>query len=77
MATRLTRKNEAAPLPSQHKPAEARFRLQVDGQTKATYATLEAAEAAGLVIKKRHPIVHVAVHDHLEHLDRIIQAPEV
>jgi hypothetical protein len=80
MATRLTRKNQAEDTPqaspSQDKKAEGRFRLQVDRQTKATYATLEAAEAAGLAIKKEHPIVHVGVYDHLEHIDKIIQIPE-
>ena len=80
MATRLTRKkdSEDAPevLPSQHKEAEGRFRLQVDRQTKASYATLEAAEAAGLAIKKGYPIVHVGVYDHLEGIDKIIQIPE-
>jgi hypothetical protein len=80
MAVRLTRKNEPddpkQPAPSQHKQAEGRFRLRVDRQTKATYATLEAAEAAGLAIKKSHPIVQVAVYDHLEDIDNIIQTPE-
>ena len=64
------------PPPSQNKQAEGRFRLRVDRQTKATYATLEAAEAAGLAIKKSHPIVHVAVYDYLKDIDKIIQAPE-
>ena len=62
--------------PSQHKQAEGRFRLQVDRQTKATYATLEAAEAAGLAIKKSHPLVHVGVYDHLESVNKVIQLPE-
>jgi hypothetical protein len=81
MAARLTRKNQpedASPVagPSQHKPAEERFRLQVDRQTKASYATLEAAEAAGLAIKKGHPIVHVRVYDRLQGIDKVIQMPE-
>jgi hypothetical protein len=80
MAVRLSRKNEPGdaqqPLPSQHKQPEGRFRLRVDRQTKATYATLEAAEAAGMAIKKSHPIVHVAVYDHLEDIDKIIQTPQ-
>jgi hypothetical protein len=29
-----------------------------------------------LAIKKGHPIVHVAVHDHLECIDKIIQTPD-
>ena len=80
MATRLTKKNEledtAPGSPSQHKPVEGRFRLQVDRQTKATYATLEAAEAAGLAIKKSHPIVYVGVYDHLEGINKVIQIPK-
>ena len=67
MAARFTKKNEpegtAPQFPSQGKQPEGRFRLQVDRQTKATYATLEAAEAAGLAIKKSHPIVCVGVYD--------------
>src|ERR1700737_4504873 len=80
MAARLTKKNELEDTPqvspSQHKQAEGRFRLQVDRQTKATYATLEAAEAAGLAIKKRHPLVHVGVYDPLESVNKVIQLPE-
>ncbi len=46
------------------KPPEAgRFRLQVDRQTKASYVTREAAEQAGLAIKRGFPIVHVTVFD--------------
>jgi hypothetical protein len=80
MATRLTQKKEpeVAPQvsPSQRKQTEDRFRLQVDRQTKAAYATFEAAEAAGLAIKKSHPIVYVGVYDHLEGTNKIIQVPE-
>jgi hypothetical protein len=80
MAPRLTKKTELEDTsqvsPSQHKQVEGRFRLQVDRQTKATYATLEAAEAAGLAIKKSHPIVHVGVYDHLNGINKIIQLPE-
>ena len=80
MATRLTKKNgleDTAPgSPSQHKPVEGRFCLQVDRQTKSTFATFEAAEAAGLAIKKSHPLVHVGVYDRLESVNKIIQLPE-
>ena len=80
MAARFTKKNEpegtAPQFPSQGKQPEGRFRLQVDRQTKATYATLEAAEAAGLAIKKSHPIVYVGVYDHLEGINKIIQIPK-
>jgi len=80
MAARFTKKSEpedtAPQSPSQGKQPEGRFRLQVDRQTKATYATLEAAEAAGLAIKKSHPIVYVGVYDHLEGINKVIQMPE-
>ena len=80
MAPRLTKKNElegnSQVSPSQDRQAQGRFRLQVDRQTKATYATLEAAEAAGLAIKKSHPIVYVGVYDHLEGINKIIQIPK-
>jgi len=48
----------------------------VDRQTKSTYATLEAAEAAAMAIKKGHPLVHVGVYDHIEGVNTIIQLPE-
>jgi hypothetical protein len=80
MAVRRTRKNEledsAQASPSQHKQVEGRFHLQVDRQTKTTYPTLEAAEAAALAIKKSHPVVRVGVYDHLEGISKIIQPSE-
>ena len=79
MAPRLTKKNELEDTPqvspSQYKQAEGRFRLQVDRQTKATYATLEAAEAAGLAIKKAYPILQVAVYDAAEGVNKILELP--
>jgi hypothetical protein len=80
MANRLSKKPEhedaAQEAPAQRKPVEGRFRLQVDRQTKATYATLEAAEAAGLTIKRSHPLVQVGVYDNLESINKIIQLPQ-
>lgn len=58
------------------KPDVGQFRLQVDRQTKASFTTFEAAERAGMVIKKGHPIVRVAVYDTVECLNRIIELPE-
>jgi hypothetical protein len=61
---------------TQRKQADGgRFRLQVDRQTKASYATYEAAEAAGLGIKKEHPLVQVAVYDGVESVNKIIELP--
>ena len=60
---------------TQRKPEGGRFRLQVDRQTKGSYATYEAAEKAGLVIKKEHPILQVAVYDGVESVNKIIESP--
>jgi hypothetical protein len=66
---------EPAPALAQRKQADGRFRLQVDRQTKASYATSEAAEKAGKAIKKNHPILHVAVYDRIESVNKIIELP--
>jgi hypothetical protein len=58
------------------RPDKGPFRLQVDRQTKESYATYEAAEAAGLAIKKRHPIVQVVVHDTAKGERKIIELPQ-
>ena len=57
------------------KPETGKYRLQVDRQTKAWYSNLEAAEAAGLVIKKAYPILQVAVYDVAEGLNKILELP--
>jgi hypothetical protein len=80
MTTRLSKKNQpeesAQEPPSQRKQAESRYRLQVDRQTKVSYSTWEAAEKAGLAIKKKYPVVQVSVYDQVESVNKIIQLPE-
>jgi hypothetical protein len=49
----------------------------VDRQTKESYATYEAAEAAGLAIKKDYPILLVAVYDAVDGVNKIIELPTV
>ena len=68
---------ESVPEPvTQRKQADGgRFRLQVDRQTKASYATYEAAEKAGKAIKKDHPILQVAVYDGIESVNKTIELP--
>jgi hypothetical protein len=58
------------------KPDIGQFRLQVDRQTKASFATYEAAEAAGMVIKKGHPVVRVSIYDAVECINRVIELPK-
>jgi hypothetical protein len=62
--------------PQRKRPDDGRFRLQVDRQTKASYTTYEAAEAAGMAIKKDHPIVQVAVYDGEASVNKIIELPK-
>ncbi|MEX2281122.1 MAG: hypothetical protein WEE89_01415 [Gemmatimonadota bacterium] len=57
----------------QRRPMQERFWLQVDRQTKASFTTIEAAEKAGLAIKKAHPIVQVAVYDAAESTNKLIE----
>ena len=83
MATRVIKLREAeepAPemgqvLSQSKRPEVSRFLLQVDRQTKQSYATAEAAEMAGMVIKKGHPIVRVSVYDSVETANKIIELP--
>ena len=57
------------------RPETGRYRLQVDRQTKASYATYEDAEVAGLAIKKGHPVVQVTVYDATESVNKILELP--
>lgn len=58
------------------KPESGQFRLQVDRQTKASYTTREAAEEAGLAIKKAYPLLQVAVADSTAGVTKIIELPQ-
>jgi hypothetical protein len=49
------------------------FLLQVDRQTKASFPTFEAAEKAGLVIKKNFPVVRVAIYNSATSESKIIE----
>ena len=60
---------------SQRKRPEDRFLLQVDRQTKESFATTEAAEQAGLAIKTAHPVVQVSVYDSVESVNKVIALP--
>ena len=64
------------PFSQNRRPEIGQFRLQVDRQTKASFTTYEAAEQAGMVIKKAHPVVRVAIYDAVESINRILSLPE-
>jgi hypothetical protein len=65
------------PVTQRKGPDSGRFRLQVDRQTKESYTTYEAAEAAGLAIKKDHPILQVTVYDGVDGVTKTIELPTV
>lgn len=63
-------------LPNQRKrPDVGQFRLLVDRQTKSSFLTLEAAEAAGLAIKQEFPLVQVTVYDSVAGMNKTIEIP--
>jgi hypothetical protein len=57
------------------RPERGRFLLQVDRQTKGSYTTSEAAQAAALIIKKKYPIVKVSVYDSVDNSSTLVEAP--
>jgi hypothetical protein len=67
---------EIDPSTAQRKRVEiGRYLLQVDRQTKRSYETAEAAEAAGLTIKTGHPVVQVSIYDSVECRNTLIELP--
>jgi hypothetical protein len=66
-----------APTPEQFsqrkRQEQSQFRLQVDRQTKGSYDSFEAAQAAGIAIKKDYPKLQVAVYDSKESVNTIIE----
>ena len=63
------------PASQRKRPETGRYLLQVDRQTKSSYATAEFAEAAGLAIKTGHPIVQVSIYDSDECLNKLVELP--
>ncbi len=62
--------------PSQRKqPERGRYLLQVDRQTKSSYTTAEAAQAAALVIKTSYPVVQVSIYDSVDYTHTLVEAP--
>jgi len=64
---------EQAPLAvDQRKQSDQRYRLQVDRQTKKSFATIEPAIELGATIKKAHPIVQVSIYDAIDCVNQLI-----
>ena len=76
MPAQDTSEKEVEEVFSQRKrPEIGRYWLQVDRQTKGSYQTPEAAQAAALVIKKGHPIVQVSIYDSVESNNTMVELP--
>ena len=54
---------------------EGRFLLQVDRQTKQAFQTREAAQKAGMALKRAYPILHVGILDVEEGRRELIVSP--
>src|SRR3954463_10130670 len=61
----------------QRKKPEERYWLQVDRQTKKSFATLAPAEEAGELIKKAHPVVQVSIYDSVDCVNTLIGADPI
>jgi hypothetical protein len=57
------------------RPERGRYLLQVDRQTKGSYATAETAQAAAFIIKKNFPIVKVSVYDSFDNSNTLVEEP--
>jgi hypothetical protein len=55
------------------RPEVGRYWLQVDRQTKGSFATAEAAQSAAQAIKKGYPILQVSVYDRAESTHTIVE----
>jgi hypothetical protein len=55
------------------RPEKGRYLLQVDRQTKGSYKTSEAAQAAALQIKTAFPIVQVSVYDSVDNTNTLVE----
>ncbi|MGH6672827.1 MAG: hypothetical protein ACRECV_12755 [Xanthobacteraceae bacterium] len=81
MATRqmkMPEKIEAEPeehFSQRKRPEFGRYLLQVDRQTKSSHQTAEAAELAGLTIKKNYPVLHVTIYDSIDCASTVLAPP--
>ena len=62
--------------PQQRQPDTERYLLQIDGQTKRSFKTPEAAQAMALEIKARFPALQVAIYDDLTKSRTLIDVPK-
>ena len=74
-AIRAGRIRPGADHAAQNRWTSADFASRWIGKRKPRNATYEAAQKAGLGIKKEHPILQVAVNDGVKGVSKIIELP--
>jgi hypothetical protein len=57
-------------------PDTERYQLQIDGQTKCSFKTPEAARSAALEIKSRFPALQVSIYDSASKSRTMIDLPK-
>ena len=62
--------------PQQRQPDTERYLLQIDGQTKRSFTTPEAAQSIALEIKARFPALQVSVYDDVTKSRTLIDVPK-
>jgi hypothetical protein len=63
-AMNIAKSEQAKEEPSQqYHPDTGPYLLQIDGQTKRSFRTSEAAHSAALELKTRFPVLHVSIFD--------------
>jgi hypothetical protein len=67
---------EVVPSGQRPKAETGNFRLQVDRQTKAYFPSFEAAQLAGLKIKKQFPVVQITVYDKDKSTSSVLELPQ-
>ncbi len=78
--TAASTSTEQSNVPNEHlsqrkRPEVGRYLLQIDRQTKESFATAKEAEVSGLAIKTRHPVVQVSIYDSVECRNTVVELP--
>ena len=61
--------------PLQWQADTERYLLQIDGQTKRSFKTPEAAQPMALEIKARFPILQVSIYDGVSNSRTVVDGP--
>jgi hypothetical protein len=72
-AKNIAKSEQAKEEPSQQYHADTGpYLLQIDGQTKRSFMTFEAAHSAALELKTRFPVLQVSIYDTASNLRTVV-----